>query len=60
MITITWHLLLLILAALFSFCYAVTRDARRGPAGSMRGFAVTVWAVGVIILTLIYGGFVWW
>ena len=62
MITITWHLFVLLLALLFSFCWALTRDGERGGllGVSKRDCAVAVWAVVAAIIVLIYGGIAWW
>lgn len=59
MIRITWHLFLLVLLALFSFCYALTRVGD-GMFGSVRSWALAAWAVVVTVVFLIYGGVFWW
>lgn len=61
MITITWHLLVLILAELFGFAWAITRDAKnRGVAGTARSAAILLWSIASVVTVMIYGGFVWW
>lgn len=61
MITITWHLFVLIVLALVSLCIAITRSNKIGPYGiSPRSAMLALWVYGVIVVFLIYGGFVWW
>lgn len=59
MVTVTWHLLLLIVLVVLAFCVAVTRGTK-GYFGSPRAISLVCWGVGSAILFLIYGGFVWW
>ena len=60
MVTITWHLLVLLLLAVFGFVWAITRDKQSGMFGSPQGWALLLWATAVVVILLIYGGFFWW
>ena len=60
MIEITWHLLVLLLALILGFCYALTRNKESGLFGSPREWAVLLWALVTVIILLIYGGICWW
>lgn len=61
MITITWHFLIMLLLAIFTFCSAITRsNSTRGMFGSPRAWAILLWSVGWTVAFLIYGGIVWW
>lgn len=60
MITITWHLLVLLLLVAFGFVWAITRDKQSGMFGSSRDWAELLWATATVVILLIYGGFFWW
>ena len=60
MITITWHLLVLIILSILTFVKVMTCSKESGPFGSPRDFAMACWLVGNVIVYLIYGGVVWW
>lgn len=60
MITISWHLLLLIVIALIGFGYVMTLDDTDRMLGSERSWGCIVYFFLLVIVLLIYGGIVWW
>lgn len=60
MITISWHLLLLIVIALIGFGYVMTLDDKDSMLGSERYWGCFVYFFLLAIVLLIYGGMVWW
>lgn len=60
MITISWHLLLLIVIALIGFGYVMSLDDTDKMLGSARGWGLILYFFILIIVFLIYGGIVWW
>lgn len=54
MITITWHLLALILTIIIGLIFAATSNK------DTRGDNVAFWMVLSIVAILIYGGVFWW
>lgn len=60
MITITWHLLLLIIIEIAGLIWVTTRDGSSGWLGSDRYWAgITYFIVSVVAIS-IYGGVFWW
>lgn len=60
MITISWHLLLLIVMAIIGFGFVMTLDNTNRMFGSERGWGLIIFFVLLVIVILIYGGIVWW
>lgn len=60
MITISWHLLLIIILALLGFGYVMTLDNKASILGSTRDWGCFVYWLVLIMVLLIYGGIVWW
>lgn len=60
MITISWHLLLLIVIALIGFGYVMTLDDTDRMLGSERSCGCVLYFFLLAIVLLIYGGMVWW
>ena len=60
MITITWHCVLLILAIVIFFFWAITRDGDGSYGISTRDVAILLWIIISGIAIVIYGGIFWW
>lgn len=60
MVTISWHLLFVIILALLGFGYVMNLDNRASMLGSKRDWGCFMYFVILIIVFLIYGGIVWW
>lgn len=60
MITISWHLLLLIIVIVIGFIYVYTLDDNNEFYESDRFLGGFVWLVFAIFLLVLYGGIFWW
>lgn len=60
MITITWHLLTLIILEIAGLIWVATRDGSSGWLGSDRDLAGILYFILSIIVLAIYGGIFWW
>lgn len=56
MITISWHLILYIVFAVYCL-YKAANDSSRGIGA---GFPFALWIILLIVVTAIYGGIFWW
>ena len=60
MITITWHLLTLIILEIAGLIWVITRDGSSGWLGSDRDWAGIAYFIMSVIAISIYGGVFWW
>lgn len=60
MITITWHLLLLIILEVVGLIWVITRNGSSGWLGSDREWAGIAYMVISVIVISVYGGIFWW
>ena len=59
-ITLTWHLMALIIIELIGLLWVATRDSSSGYLGSERDWAGVAYVVLSMIAISIYGGIFWW
>lgn len=60
MITITWHLLLLIILEVVGLIWVITRNDSSGWLGSDREWAGIAYVILSVVAISIYGGIFWW
>lgn len=60
MITITWHLLLLIILEVLGLIWVITRNDSSGWLGSDREWAGIAYVILSVVAISIYGGIFWW
>lgn len=60
MITISWHLLVLIIAEIIGLVWVITKDDTTGFLGSDRDWAGVLYIILSIVVVSIYGGIYWW
>lgn len=60
MITITWHLLLLIILEVVGLIWVITRNGSSGWLGSDREWAGIAYMIISVIIISVYGGIFWW